>query len=321
MTRRSYARLVWPLAILMLTACSPPPVAPFQGYAEGEFVLVAAPFAGMLEQLQVARGGQAQAGDPLFVLEREAEAAARREAQNRLASAEARLANLAGARRPPEIAASRAQIEQAASMRKYLAQESKRSEELERAGFISQSRRDEILAQLEQQAAAVAEREAQAKLAQQSIGRPQELATARADLAAARAVLEQAKWKLDQKSQQAPVAGLVYDTFFVPGEWVPAGRPVVSLLPPANIKVRFFVPEPVVGGLRTGQSIVVTCDGCGAPIPAVVSYVSPRAEFTPPVIYSRDTRAKLVFMIEARPAPADATRLKPGQPLDVSLNP
>jgi HlyD family secretion protein len=300
--------------------CSPPPVASFQGYAEGEFVLVAAPFAGMLEQLEVARGGQAQMGDSLFVLEREAEAAAKREAQDRLASAQARLANLAGSRRPPEIAASRAQIEQAASMQKYLAQQAQRYAELERAGFISKARLEELLALLEQQAAAVAEREAQAKLAHESIGRPQELEAARAELAAARAVLAQAKWKVDQKSQQAPVSGLVYDTFFVPGEWVPAGRPVVSLLPPGNIKVRFFVPEPVVGGLRVGQKIVVSCDGCGAPIPAVISYVSPRAEFTPPVIYSRDTRAKLVFMIEARPAPADATRLKPGQPVDVAVN-
>jgi HlyD family secretion protein len=112
---------------------------------------------------------------------------------------------------------------------------------------------------------------------------------------------------------------LIYDTFFVEGEWVPAGRPVVSLLPPGNIKLRFYVPEAVVGGLRVGQAVKVSCDGCGAPLAAAVSYVSPAAEFTPPIIYSRETRAKLVFLVEARPEAKDATRLKPGQPVDVSL--
>jgi HlyD family secretion protein len=319
MTGGSMSRCLWPVTTLLLAACSPADEPSYQGYAEGEFVLVAAPFAGMLEQLAVARGGAANTGDPLFVLERESEAAARREAQDRMRSAQAWLANLSAGRRPPEIAASRAQIEQAASMREYFAEQSRRAKELEQAGFISKARLDEALALLEQQAAAVAEREAQAKLARESIGRPQELAAARADLEAARAVLAQAQWKLDQKVQGAPVAGLVHDTFFVPGEWVPAGQPVVSLLPPANIKVRFFVPEPLVGSLRVGQRIDVSCDGCGTPIPATISYVSPQAEFTPPVIYSRETRAKLVFMIEARPAPADAPRLKPGQPVDVAL--
>jgi HlyD family secretion protein len=93
----------------------------------------------------------------------------------------------------------------------------------------------------------------------------------------------------------------------------------VSLLPPGNIRVRFFVPEPVIGALHTGQSVKVKCDGCGAPMTATVSYIAPNTEFTPPVIYSKDSRAKLVFMIEAVPGVADATRLKPGQPVDVTL--
>jgi HlyD family secretion protein len=111
----------------------------------------------------------------------------------------------------------------------------------------------------------------------------------------------------------------VHDTFFVAGEWVPAGKPVVSLLPPGNIKLRFFVPATVVGALHVSQNIKAACDGCGAPLAATISYVSPAAEFTPPVIYSREARTKLVFMVEARPSAADAARLKPGQPVDVSL--
>jgi HlyD family secretion protein len=116
------------------------------------------------------------------------------------------------------------------------------------------------------------------------------------------------------------VKALVHDTLYSEGEYVNAGQPVVSLLPPGNLKMRFFVPETIVGALKLGQEVRAVCDGCGAPIGAKISYVSRQAEFTPPVLYSREQRAKLVFLIEARPAPADALRLKPGQPLDVSLN-
>jgi HlyD family secretion protein len=149
-----------------------------------------------------------QAGDALFALEKENETAARQEALERTRSAQARLANLAATRRPPELAASQAQIDQADAVRKYLAQQSARYTELERAGFISRARLDELLSLLDRQAAEVAERAAQARLAHQSIGRDQELAPARADIDAARAVLAQAQWKLDQKAQRAPAAGL-----------------------------------------------------------------------------------------------------------------
>jgi HlyD family secretion protein len=115
------------------------------------------------------------------------------------------------------------------------------------------------------------------------------------------------------------VAGVVTDTLFVKGEWVPAGSPVVAILPPANVKVRFFVPEPKLGAVKVGQKVSVACDACGNPLEATVSFVAPQAEFTPPVIYSKDSRAKLVFLVEARPDPADAARLHPGQPVDVTL--
>ncbi|MBL8482539.1 MAG: HlyD family secretion protein, partial [Rhodocyclaceae bacterium] len=114
-----------------------------------------------------------------------------------------------------------------------------------------------------------------------------------------------------------PAAALVQDTYFVAGEWVPAGTPIVSLLPPGNIKLRFFVAQGEVAGIKPGDRVEASCDGCAAPIAATVSYVAPQPEYTPPVIYSKDSRGKLVFLVEARPAPADALRLKPGQPLDV----
>jgi HlyD family secretion protein len=130
----------------------------------------------------------------------------------------------------------------------------------------------------------------------------------------------QANWNLAQMKQDAPQAGLVYDTLFREGEWVGAGKPVVMLLPPANIKVRAFVPETDVGALRVGQTAEVMVDGLAEPLPGKISYISRRAEYTPPVIYSRDSRSKLVFVIELRFDPAVAAKLHPGQPLDVRFH-
>src|SRR5216110_3391959 len=129
--------------------------------------------------------------------------------------------------------------------------------------------------------------------------------------------LTQAQWNLDQKKQAAPQSGLVYDTLFRQGEWVAAGKPVVVLLPPQNIKVRAFVPEPRVGSIHYGDTVQVSVDGVAKPFVGKVSYISPRAEYTPPVIYSRETRDKLVFMLEAVFDPATAVNLHPGQPVDV----
>jgi HlyD family secretion protein len=112
---------------------------------------------------------------------------------------------------------------------------------------------------------------------------------------------------------------LVFDIMYRAGEWVPAGSPVVRMLPPGNVKVRFYVPEAAVGALSPGRQVRIHCDGCAADISAAVSFVSDQAEYTPPVIYSNERREQLVFLIEARPAPADALKLHPGQPVEVRL--
>ena len=112
---------------------------------------------------------------------------------------------------------------------------------------------------------------------------------------------------------------MIFDTLYRTGEWIAAGRPAVVLLPPQNIKVRTFVPQPLLASIRQGDRVQVTVDGKAAPLVGTVRFISPQAEYTPPVIYSRESRAKLVFLVEAWPAPADSMRLKPGQPLDVVL--
>ncbi len=314
-----HAACLLALPALLLAGCNRHHTDTYQGYVEGEYVLLASPYAGTLQALNVARGQSVEQDAPLFTLEQVSEAAEKREAEEKLRAAQAKLENLRKGSRAPELDALLAEAAQAQAARKLSEEQYKRNKELFDSGFISSAGLDEARANLTRDRARAEQAQAQIRVARQSVGRAGEIAAAQADIDAARAVVAQADWKLAQKAQRAPQAALVQDTFFVQGEWVPAGKPVVSLLPPQNIKLRFFVPETLVGQLHTGNSVKVSCDGCGAPIAATISFVSPNAEFTPPVIYSKESRAKLVFMIEARPSAADAVKLKPGQPVDVVL--
>lgn len=306
-------------ASIVLAGCDKPPADTWQGYIEGEFVLLASPYAGQLQKLQVRRGERVESGKPVFALEQEAERAARREAEEKLKVAQARLENLAVGRRPAEIEALRAEVKQANSVRALSASQLAQQEKLFKGGFIAQARLDEARTAHERDAARVAEAEAQLRSAQQPLGRDAERKAAESEVAAARAAVAQAAWRLEQKSIGAPVAGLVQDTFFVEGEWVPAGRPVAAILPPGNVKARFYVPETLLGSISVGRQAEIRCDGCPAHVPATVSFISRQAEYTPPVLYSKESRSKLVFLIEARPTPADAAKLHPGQPVDVTL--
>ena len=147
--------------------------------------------------------------------------------------------------------------------------------------------------------------------------RVDQVTAAEAEVRAREAALAGAEWDFAQKKQAAPQAGLVFDTLYREGEWVGAGKPVVVLLPPQNVKVRAFVSESMVGTLQLGNRVQVFVDGVAAPFAGKLSFISPKAEFTPPVIYSRETRGKLVFLIEAVFDPETAAKLHPGQPVDV----
>lgn len=308
-----------PLAVAaLLAACGDKEPPSLQGYVEGEYVRVAAPFAGTLVALDAQRGTQVQPGAPLFALEAESEDAAKREAQERLRKALAQVEDLKKGKRPTEIASVNAQLSQAEVAARLSEREWQRQLDLVSKGFVSQSRADEAKAARDSDRMKVQQMQNDVAT-MQSGTRPDEIRAAEAEAAAARESLAQADWKLRQKSVTATVAGTVSDTLFTRGEFVPAGSPVVSILPATNVKVRFFVPEPKLGSIKVGQKVSLACDGCGKPIDASVSFIAPQAEFTPPVIYSKDNRAKLVFLVEAKPAAQDATRLHPGQPVDVKL--
>ena len=301
-----------------LTACSSrdDAHAPFNGYAEAELTRVAAPLAGRLVRLGVQRGAEVRAGAPLFTLEHDSESAALRESQAREQRAEAVARDLSKGQRRDEIAAAQAALDAAQAALVQSESDYKRQRELAAQGFVSGANLDALKARRDADAAHVHQLQAQLRTAQLG-GREDTRAAAEADTQAAKAVVAQNQWRLEQKLVSAPVTARVEDTLYRPGEWVNAGAPVVSLLEPSAIKLRFFVPQARLGEVQPGATVNVSCDGCGAPIPAMVRHVAQQAEFTPPVIYSKDNRGKLVFLVEAWPSAEDAKKLHPGQPVDV----
>lgn len=310
---------VWFVALgLAAGGCMRERPASWQGYAEGEFVYLASSQSGTLAQLSVHRGQEIAAGATVFALESTYETAALDQAVQQLNAARAQLTDMSSGKRPPEVNVTKAQLAQAVANARKAAQQLARDEAQYRAGGIAKAQLDDSRALADTSAAQVRELTNQVAVARLP-ARVQQIGAQKAQVEAAQANVDEAQWKLDQKRVVAAQAGIVYDTLYRIGEWVQAGNPVVQMLPPQNVKVRFFVPEPVVGGLAAGRKVMVHCDGCAADVPATITYVSREAEYTPPVIYSNETRAKLVFMVEAHPAVADAAKLHPGQPVEVRL--
>ena len=305
------------LTVLVVAGCSRPAPAGYQGYLEGEFVYVGSPLAGRLESLAVQKGARVAAGTPLFTLERNAELAAQRQAADQLRAAQARLEDLKKGSRPSELANLAARRDQARAAAELSRLDLTRQENLFATKVVAVSDLDRARLTHEQNLHAVDQLTAQLETA--TLGaRTDAIAAAEADVSAAAAAKEHADWSVDQKSQAAPKAGLVFDTLYREGEFVTAGLPIVALLPPANLKVRFFVPEGQFAALRAGAAVRVAITGHPAPLAAHISFLSPQPEFTPPVLYNRENRAKLVFMVEAV-FDDDPSDLHPGQPVDVTL--
>ena len=290
-----------------------------QGYVEGEFVYVASPFAGQLETLSVQRGAWVKPAQPLFALECGLETAAREEAERKLGQGRANLEDAKKGKRPPELESAEAALKQARASLVLSEKEFKRQDDLHQRGVTSAQDFDRARSTRDQDQHRVAQLEADLQTAHLG-SRDDQVAAAEANVRALEAALAQAEWNLSQKRQSANQDGLVFDTLYQQGEWVAAGRPVVALLPPENVKVRAFVPEEKVGAIRPGGTAHVFVDGLKEPFVGKVTFISPQAEYTPPVIYSQESRKKLVFMIELRFDAASAAKLHPGQPVDVEFH-
>jgi HlyD family secretion protein len=305
-------------AVVCLSACSERDPNLFQGYVESDFVRVSAPVGGTLIERPIQRGDWVESGDLLFVLEAEAERAAVAETERRVAEAEAHVADLRKGSRPTEIAALEARLEQEQANFRHWDAELERHQQLFGDRVISVAELDQVATRRDSARAAVNSAVAELATAQLG-GREDVIRAAEAEREAAVAALARARWSLDQKHQRAPVKAAVHDVLYEPGEYVAAGTPVAVLLPPGSLKVRFFVPQARLSSIAPGGSVEILADGAPRAGTARIVFISTEAEFTPPVIYSRDTRAKLVFMVEAGVPPDAAGHLRPGQPVDVRL--
>lgn len=287
------------------------------GYVESETMYIAAPVSGRLAQRMVERGSRTAAGAPLFSLDPETSDADAAQLEALVAAARAQVADLADPRqRAPDLAAARAAEAAAAAQLKRAQRDFERIDALAGDGFASRAQLDAARAGRDSAAATLEQARALVRAGEISAGRNGQIEAAKASVASAEAALRAQRQRRREIAPTAPAAGIIEQTFFNPGEWVPANAPVVSVLPDARRKLRFFVPEGQIAALRPGSAVRYTCDGCGDARAASVSYISPRAEFTPPIIYSEQARAKLVFLVEAL-LPVSERPLPPGLPVSV----
>ncbi|AZS19632.1 MULTISPECIES: HlyD family secretion protein [unclassified Caulobacter] len=284
------------------------------GYVEGETLYVGAANAGLVSAVAVQRGDRVEPGQPLFALDAVQLTAARDQAAAQAAIARAQLRDARKGQRPQELAVYDAERAAAEARVAEAQAEYRRVEPLVAKGVYARARLDQARAALD-----TARASAVAVGRRKDVGilgaRPDALAAAEAAVAVAEQSLAAAQSRLDQISPRAPAAARVQDVFYQPGEWVAANQPVVALLADDRVRLRFFVPEAEINRYPVGTTVRFTCDGCRAPRAARINYVSPRAEFTPPVIYSREARQRLVFLVEARPEAGPP--LAPGQPVDI----
>jgi HlyD family secretion protein len=314
--KRVFDWIVTGTVLLTLGGCEKSDPSVLQGYVEGEFVYIAAPLAAQLEKLDVDRGQTVEKGQALFSLDATTEKAKRDQAASLLAQARATLEDVRQGQRPSELASLEAQIKNAEAALDHSNHELERQKGLAKTGASPTRDLDDARTQAERDEQTVAQ--LTADLATARLGsRDAQISAAEQAMHAQEAALAAAEWQLSQQAQVSPVAGAVNDVLFRPGDWVEAGKPVVVLLPPAHIKVRTFVPEGMLGQVHAMDEVRVTVDGGAGSFTGHVSFISPKAEYTPPVIYSTEMRQKFVYLVEIQFPAEAATQLHPGQPVTV----
>jgi len=276
------------------------------GYITADELYLSAPVSGTVDAIAVSDGQRVAAGQPMFQI-----APATLAAQGEQASANVRASETQIASAQAGLTQAQANVAANAAAAERARRDLARLESVKRADAAAVAGKD-----IDAARAALREADANVAAARKAAD------ARRAEIAQARAQTQQAVGgkrgvdiQLGQLAPGAPAAGRVREVFFQKGEWVTANQPVVSIIPDGKMKVRFFVPEAAVARYRPGQTVRFTCDGCARGLTARIGYVSAEPEFTPPVIFSRESRDRLVFMVEAYPT--DPARLNPGMPIEV----
>lgn len=263
----------------LLSSCGENPLTTFSGYVQGKFTYISANSSGTLAELNVKPGEFVKKNQSLFTLEPYPE----------------NTEQLAAKARVQQARDEKNKVEATLQLQKKLYE---RNQLLYRKGVLS---REEWEQTTKEYHSAMSSQQASA-----------------ANLLAEEAQLKKANWATSQKTVTAPIDGLVFDTYFSPFERVGEGKPILALLTQNALRIIFYVPEAALGKLQLQEKVNVYTSGSKDPIAARISYISPREEYTPPIIFSEQEREKLVFRVEALPE-AQSLNLHPGQPLTIKL--
>lgn len=306
------------LLALPLAGCSGEADKPFTGYMEARLILVGAERAGRIAAMPIAEGDVVKAGQPLFEIDDREQKAQSDQAGAQVAQAGAQLSDtLAPIQRPADLAVLQQAVRQAQAAATLSQRDFERASALAERGFVARARLDAARSARDRDVAALAE--ARSRVAQgEQLARAGQIAAARAGVAQAEAQKRLADTALTKFRVSAPAAGSVQQVYFQSGEVVTVGQPVVALLPPERLKVRFFVPERMLAEARVGRTVSVTCDSCPGNLTARINFVSRESEYTPPIILAQGDRDRLVFMVEAVPL-GNTGKLAAGQPVDIRL--
>lgn len=284
----------------------------YQGYVEGENIYLASPYSGKLIQALVLRGERVKKGELLFKLDPYPQMLDIQEATASLKKGKQQEINLKKPRRTQEIDAIKAQIGQANEQIALAAIRVKRNQSLYAKHFVDKDTLDESQERHSELLYLKAQFEANLALAKEG-SRIHEIKAQQEQVSELEAKLAQSEWELKQKTIYAPANGVIFDTYFKPGEFVDGGHPVAALLTPENFRIEFFVSADALTTLHIGQKIAFECDGCALNNHATIAYISPEAEYVPPLVYSRENKDKLVFRVKARIDHSE--NYKPGQPV------
>ena len=305
------------LAPLLIGACSEAADEPaLIGYVEADWIYIAAPQAGWIVEQPVRAGSPVAKGDLLFRLDADAQVATLKEAEARIRQTKAEAIDLGTGARPAEIRALEARQQEAEARLAKTAADRDRIVPLAAEGLEPRARADQLVADAQIAAASVEAIRRDIAVAQEA-ARPANRDAAEARTQSAEAAVSAAAYGVKQRTVQAATSGKVEEVFLDVGEFAVPGARVIALMAEDGLKVRFFVPQAELLAIKPGDTVAVQADGQTAPLSATITYIATEPEFTPPVIYTRDARQKLVFAVDARLAPGSG--LLPGLPVEITL--
>jgi HlyD family secretion protein len=288
----------------------------YQGYIEADYTLLSSPLSGALTTLNVKKGQWVKKNTQLFSLDSKPESFIQKEKKAMTEKTWETLIDMKKARRKEVIDTLMAKREEAIAKLAFLKQKHKRYQDLYKVKVLDKNTYDETVSILKQTEALIKQYVSQIANAKRSLARVNQINAQEDLLHAMQLRYEIASWQLKQKTLYAPYDGRIVDTFYQEGEYVTQSNPVLSLLKESNKYLLFFLPEPKLAAIKLGQTVILNCEGCKVGEKATINYISPYAEYTPPLVFSRENNPKLVYKIHA--SLQNTTHFHPGQPVMVN---